>query len=306
LIENVSVASGIGVFYLARGADDDAPAKFQRFRESYRQWESGVEHVLYVIFKGFANASALTAAREIFRRLEYHAIYLDDDGFDLGSYFAAAARTQCETVCFFNTSSEIRGPDWLHKLAGNLAQSGVGLVGCSGSYEAPQHLGTTNAAFPNPHVRSNAFMMRRSAFLKLRPGTPLLNKLDMHLFEHGPASMTRRLAAEGLRSIVVGKNGRGYEIRSWPRSQTFRQGAQANLLVWDNRARDYEKAPIAEKRVLFQVAWGDGSFGRVDAISGEHSNRTGRTCTAANDAEGTSTVERGPSRLRWQVPEDVR
>jgi hypothetical protein len=61
-------------------------------------------------------------------------------------------------------------------------------------------------------------------------------------------------------------------------------------LVWDNRARDYERAPLAEKRALFQLAWGDGRFGQV-GITNERSNLTGRSCTALANAEWTSSGE---------------
>jgi hypothetical protein len=273
----------IGVFYLARGADEDSMTKFQAFRDSYHRWQAGVGHQLYVIFKGFTNAAGLTQARDVFRDLPHRAIYTEDDAFDLGAYFVAASRVEQENVCFLNTASEICGSNWLLKLAVNFQHPGVGIVGCTASYEAPQHPGMDNVAFPNPHLRSNSFMIRRDRFLAARPDGPLKDKIDAHLFEHGSASLTRRIASQGLKTLLVGKNGRGYEPDWWVGNQTFRQGAQANLLIADNQTKAFEKASLAEKRFLFQLAWGDGAVGQV------HSLVTGRSqqimVSHANDSD---------------------
>src|SRR3546814_4348813 len=45
----------IAVAYLARGADKNWLSSFERFLGSYKSKHSGVEHTLYVIFKGFAH-----------------------------------------------------------------------------------------------------------------------------------------------------------------------------------------------------------------------------------------------------------
>jgi hypothetical protein len=259
-------APSIAVFYLARGADWDSAAKFRAFRESYCRWTAGLDHELHVIFKGFANAAALAPALKEFHAVRHRSIFVDDAGFDLGAYFKAAGQVEHDYVCFLNTASEICGPDWLLKLATALSQPNVGIVGCSVSYEAPPHPGQKNLPFPNPHVRSNAFMIRRNRFLALRPERPLVDKMDAHVFEHGVAGITRRIEAEGLKVLLVGKNGRSYEQEWWAWSGTFRQGAQENLLVTDNQTKSYDEAPIAEKRVLFRMAWGNADIQQVGRL----------------------------------------
>lgn len=256
----------IGVFYLARGADENALAKFEAFRDSYIRWRAGSGHQLHVIFKGFANATILETSRQVFRSLPHRAIYVEDDAFDLGAYRVAASRVNYENVCFFNTASEILGTNWLQKLAVHLDQPDVGMVSCTASYEAPQHPGRQNVPFPNPHLRSNAFMIRRDRFLALKPAVPLTDKMGVHLFEHGSEGLTQRLASQGLRPVLVGRNGRGYEPTWWPRSRTFRQGAQENLLVADNQTKFFDNAPLSEKRILFQLAWGDGAVRQLDSL----------------------------------------
>lgn len=255
----------IGVFYLARGADDEALAKFQAFGDSYRRWAAGVDHQLFVIYKGFGRASLLKPARETFADLVHEEIYLEDEGMDLGAYFQAASRVENERLCFLNTASKICGPNWVLKLSVNLAE-GVGMVGCSANYEAPQHLGRENISFPNPHLRSNAFMIRRIHFLEMQPETGVNDKMDAYMLEHGTNSFTRRLASQGLKSLLVGRNGRGYEPAWWPKSQTFRQGRQSNLLVADNQSIAFAKAPSDEKRALYRLSWGDANMRHLDNL----------------------------------------
>ncbi|WP_315831409.1 hypothetical protein [Bradyrhizobium prioriisuperbiae] len=250
-------AERLAVFYLARGADVDSVAKFRRFRDSYRRFSAGCDHDLLIIFKGFKNVEELNEARAVFAPVDHGEIYTSDDSFDLGAYFDAASRTQHENVCFLNTSSEFNSHDWLLKLVVNHVLPGVGMVGATGSFEAPKY--SAEDTFPNPHLRSNAFLLRRELFLTMHPGQRMTSKMAVWLFEHGPASLSRRIHALGLAALVVGKNGRGYRTPWWPASETFRQGTQSNLLVHDNQTRGFERAPMAEKRTLFRLAWGRGS-----------------------------------------------
>ncbi len=259
---NARSRDDIAVFYLARGADQDALGKFAAFRDSYCRWPAGVAHRLYLVYKGFENAGGLTKALHLFRDLPHQAIHVDDEGFDIKAYFTAASQVAAGKVCFLNTASRICGSNWLLKLAVNMTDDAVGLAGCTASYEAPQHPGYRNNSFPNPHIRSNAFLIRRHQFLAMRPTVSIRCKTDAHVFEHGTTGMSRQILSKGLRIVLVGRDGRGYDVAEWPRSMTFRQGAQANLLVVDNQTDAYNKAPVPEKRVLFNLAWGDAATAR--------------------------------------------
>lgn len=265
----VSVAESgeVGVFYLARGSDENSLAKFAIFRDSYCRWPAGAEHQLYVIYKGFDSAAFLDKAHDIFAGLAYDGIYLEDEGLDIGAYFRAASRVEHGCLCFFNTASEIMGPAWLLKLTTNLAEN-VGMVSCSGSYEAPQHPGEDNIPFPNPHLRTNAFLLRRRHFLSMQPRAGALDKMDSYMLEHGRASFTRHLASQGMKTLLVGMNGRGYEPAWWVKSNTFRQGRQSNLLVADNQTKSFDNAPFGEKRTLYHLSWGNAGTRSLDYFFG--------------------------------------
>jgi hypothetical protein len=109
--------------------------------------------------------------------------------------------------------------------------------------------------FPNPHIRSNAFMLRRD-HLKLFDRVTISNKDDACFFESGRNSLTAQLRRAGHAAIVVGKNGQGYDVEQWPSSGTFRLGEQENLVVTDNHGRAFQ-AMSAENRITHaRMTWG--------------------------------------------------
>jgi hypothetical protein len=169
------------------------------------------------------------------------------------------------------------------KLAQAYSKSGVGLVGATGSWEsiASTMLATSGVdhplpiqrwcsrlrarligvlllmlfpAFPNPHVRSNGFMITRKHFIAMRPAR-IRWKFQAWLFESGRNSITRRIMRRGLRVAVVGCNGTAYDINEWPISRTFWQNDQENLLIHDNRTLAYFRANLAMRARLSWAAW---------------------------------------------------
>jgi hypothetical protein len=61
----------------------------------------------------------------------------------------------------------------------------------------------------------------------------------------------------GLRPVLVGRDGRVYEMQEWDRSDTFRQSRQENLLIADNQTDAYDQASAAERAALAGHAWGE-------------------------------------------------
>jgi hypothetical protein len=272
----------LSLVYLARLASG-IPA-FQAFVESYRRHAAGIDHDLVVIYKGFP------APNDDWRRqldgLTYDEIHLPDRGFDVGSYVAASRQLSTRYICFLNSFSEVLAPGWLAILFDHAGRPGVGAVGATGSwesfltnYEVESPPATCGSLFrrwarrarrawtlsryrtmyppaPNPHLRSNAFMIERTRWLSLHVG-PLRSKEDLWRFESGRASMTQQLLAEGLDVLVVGRDGIAYTKDKWSESSTFRSGNQENLLVADNRTREYDQADGALRQRLAQFAWGD-------------------------------------------------
>ena len=61
------------------------------------------------------------------------ALFVEDRGFDLATYFRAAVEISADSFCFLNSYSEILAPGWLALMHRHLSQPGVGVVGASGN-----------------------------------------------------------------------------------------------------------------------------------------------------------------------------
>ncbi len=244
-----------GVVYLYRFVEGATPVR--TFLNSYRAHPAGLGHDLHVILKGFPDRQALAEARALFGSLPINTIEVDDTGYDIGSYVAAAKSVANAKLLFLNTFSEILADNWLAHFDAALNMPGTGLVGATGSWQSissnveaaassllrnPQHflglyrkgnisarpnivpkraarsrrsLGLVAGAlinlsrypkllfkfrrYPNPHIRSNAFMIRRELFLSLTKGNAgFRRKMDAYKFESGRSSMTRQILSAGL------------------------------------------------------------------------------------------------------------
>ena len=117
--------------------------------------------------------------------------------------------------------------------------------------------------FPNHHIRTNGFMIMRETMLKIRRGV-LLTKMQAYILESGKHSITKQIESMGLRSIVVDKNGKGYEKYEWDISDTFWRRTQGSLLISDNQTRRYDREGLAwrQKREFF--AWGSNVENSLD------------------------------------------
>jgi hypothetical protein len=111
-------------------------------------------------------------------------------------------------------------------------------------------------AFPNPHIRSNAFMIRPSTVRELNLEIPKTKQAAM-CFESGKIGLTSLIRQAGLSALVVGNNGQAYEVLDWAESNTFRLGKQSNLLIFDNQTRNFEAMSEGTKLTHSRVTWGD-------------------------------------------------
>lgn len=269
-----AASTTVALVYLCRYAERSAPLRC--FIEAYAARPAGVEHELYVIFKGFPDGRTRAAAEEIIGEIAHSACELPDVGFDLGSYLACAEQVQQDRICFLNSFSRPLVDGWLARLDGALCTPGMGLVGATGSWESffsasfPQgrlkvrhartlgrfiELKRAYSPFPNPHVRTNAFMIRRDLLLQLGLHVPE-TKEEAHRLESGRQSITRRVIAHGFDVAIVGRDGSAIPPARWCDAALFSNGEQRDLLVADNQTVDYELAEPERQAALRHLRWG--------------------------------------------------
>jgi hypothetical protein len=262
--------SSIAVVHLVRAAN--SPSALARFLNSYHECPAGLPHRLIFLLKGFGEKLP-SEVSQLLDRVPHTKIYCRDKGFDVASYFYAAERLSESLVVFINSFSVLRGDQWLSKLHRAYTDGGGGLIGATGSWESISiesspgglvqrakalvlslPLRVLFPAFPNPHVRTNGFLLARTDFLAMRPKW-MRTKLDAWLFESGRNSMTRQILRRGLKVLVVGRDGSVYRPEEWPRSLTFWQSKQENLLIHDNRTIAYENGGTDFQAKRYRCAW---------------------------------------------------
>ena len=275
----------IGVVHLVRAQNGIAP--FRRFLESYLANHDEIDHELLLVFKGFRGKEDLSEHERLLGRLPHRRLFVRDFGYDIRPYFIAANFFKYRHLCFLNSFSVIEDKGWLSKMHRHLSGPGVGLVGSTGSWQspytdsvikwnflsggenpgAPHHdeslpirkiktfiLGVLFLPFPNPHVRTNAFMIPRDTMLRVKWRT-VLTKFDAYRFESGKNSLTRQVMEMGLEVLVVGRDGKAYRKGDWAHSGTFWQADQQNLLIADNQTNLYRDGTPEMKTRFAEYAW---------------------------------------------------
>ena len=262
---------------------------FREFLQSYLRFSAGIQHDFLIIFKdGGGSGDVEQKCRQLLSEsgVAYEALTFNG-GLDLDAYLYAAKNRSWEYIMFLNTKSVFLATNWLLKMHNPIQRNDIGMVSATGSWQS--HRSTVFYAlpwryeknksfhenfikykmllkaafyypflfksFPNPHLRTNAFMIRRSLFLKMR-WKPLKSKFRAYLCESGRNSITNQVIRAGYRTLIVDKEGRGFEIKEWPDTRTFWINEQENLLVADNQTTLYKNADAAYKRYLTYVGWG--------------------------------------------------
>jgi hypothetical protein len=239
------------------------PEAAARFGAAHRAVDPGAEHRFVTVYNGFG-AGDVDPVREALAVPADREVRVHGRVQDLVAYRQALDVVDCERVAFVNGWAEPLVDGWLAALVGALDDPGVGIAGCTASWEspasaAPPHLKPYRRRlfepFPNPHVRTNAFAVR-TADARSLTWDVRRRKVGAEALESGKHGLTRQVQARGMRPVMVSRRGL-VESGDWPEARVYRSGAQDQLLVRDNRTRQYADADPRRKAFLARMAWGD-------------------------------------------------
>jgi len=265
---------------------------FKAFVTAYKQHNAGVGHTLLLVLKGFDEDEGLSVYRDCINGIEYLEFFVDDQGFDIGSYMEAfqAYRGGFKYFCFLNSYSEPLCESWLELMFRHINLPGVGIVGATGSFQSlssSAEFKTYTYArsfklfrklilrlilpiyclrfrpffpfFPNAHVRTNGFLVSTKVLDNVIVHT-VKDKMGAYRFESGRNSLTRQIQKMGLRPLIADADGKSYEVSDWPFSNVFRRSEQENLLILDNQTRAYLEGDQNLKVRYSFYAWGKNSY----------------------------------------------
>ena len=159
----------------------------ERFLNSYHIHSAGKEHSLIIIAKNVPDENTYAELRKLAGLVNARIIDLPDDGLDFGAYFRVSEMLTSEYVLYIGSGIEIAEKDWLLKFYNAFEHDeSFQLVGPMGSWAD-----TREQVFPNYHIRTCAFMMKRELFLEYASTQDFpVTKQDTYEMEHGKNSLT--------------------------------------------------------------------------------------------------------------------
>jgi hypothetical protein len=119
------------------------------FAEALRRHPAGIDHELVLAMNGFTSAAAARPHLEALGDLEPTVLLFAEDAFDMGTYYAAAARLRRRRYCFVNSNSRPLVDGWLAKLDAALDLPGVGQVGATGAWASGHSWMLYSAGLPS-------------------------------------------------------------------------------------------------------------------------------------------------------------
>lgn len=262
---------------------------FRSFIASYQKYSACASHNLVIIFNGVNNKAELDPYHQLLEKeeLTYKSFYYKK-GQDLECYFKTATKISEDCIFILNSYSILLANGWLEKYINVFLLPNIGIISATASnqsyyssvFQKNKLRWETNNGFkfnfkkyklflkaffywrflfksyPNPHLRTNAFMIRRELFLRLKY-VPFTSKFKAYQFESGRNNMTNQVLKMGYKALVVDKNGTAFEPAAWRSSRTFWCNEQEGLLVSDNQTRLYDSASSDEKKTMTKLAWNE-------------------------------------------------
>jgi len=212
----------------------------RRFVESYRAFDAGYAHDLYICASG---APLTQCSTGILAATQFRALRYNGGGWDIGAYQHAAKHLlDYDFVVCLNSQAHIRQANWLRRFAEAFERFGVGVYGASSSFQGSPHIRTCCIAFTPRLILDYPLTVRC--------------RYDACVFEHSPKGFSVWALAKGLPVCVVTRSGVEQLAESRNRPDIFRRGSQGDLLIHDRHTLVYNSASPAEKERLERQADG--------------------------------------------------
>jgi hypothetical protein len=263
------------IFYLARIAEGAEP--ILRFLNATDEFNVGLACRFVIIQKGSNNVVLSEDLKKYASERRFEIVKIPDFGLDVDTYWSIGRRYQAKYSLFLNTFSEPLVENW-----GELLLQHAGpdrLVGATGNWESFAWRrgmfgkvfaeGVRNVPrkliglcvnrllwprFPNPAIRTNAFLVSREVLNSVRSADG--TKRSAYRFESGRNGLSATVRKQGGALLIVGRDGKAYSERDWPSAGIFRSRNQENLLIADNRTREYANASSQRRSELSTISWG--------------------------------------------------
>ena len=111
--------------------------------------------------------------------------------------------------------------------------------------------------FPNPHLRSNAFLIKAKDYLEFIKNKKINYKIQSLVLESGYNGFTNFFIKKKYKIKVLDRFGILYDIHSALLSKTFASYNQEGLIISDKQTRSYDKLDLKKKEKKRKQSWGN-------------------------------------------------
>lgn len=224
------------------------------FLNSYKAHKAGIEHSLVIIAKNWTDKVLYEKLCRLAKENNAKIVDLPDDGWDFGAYFRASKILDSEYVLFTASSTKILADNWLFNFYNAFKNDdAVQLVGPMGSWGYRLDV----KEFPNPHIRTCTFMMKRDLFLEYASTQKFpQTKEDTHEMEHGETSITNFVLNKGYKAVVVNSDGEIFMPENYVYSKTYNTPSENKSFFSDMRSAIYYTDSEKDKRHMEMATWG--------------------------------------------------
>jgi hypothetical protein len=254
---------------------------FRRFVSSYKQHEAGASHDLYILVKGTGVEELIeTITCEIPPRA--HIFWVPDNGYDLGSYTIFAKYIALNYIFILNQHSEIKVNNWLSFYTRVIEETSADAVGSTASFSslcdpfiipyreagllrflflvvkkiAASRFYKKFKSFPNPHVRTNALLVKTQTWLDYFQNKKFESKLECFIAESGKKSFYNYLKSKKQKLYIVRSDNKYTgDIAQWRTFIQFRNDFQTLLIISDNQTRNFDQMSAYRKRIASKETW---------------------------------------------------
>tara|TARA_B100001057_G_scaffold464493_1_gene519729 strand:- start:683 stop:1498 length:816 start_codon:yes stop_codon:yes gene_type:complete len=268
IIENKKIL----VCYLITCFDNKNSLK--TFIEKYHMFKTGIDHELLICFKLISDEQ-LNSIRDLLKSINYIE-YIDENSFndfDIGSYKRIAEKFPSRLIFFLNGNSYPNCNDWLKLVFDNYIDKSIIATSASNLslfssiklkklykffsfYSKFKEYKKNYNPFPNPHIRTNGFLINSDDFTSFIKDKNIRNKEDAWIIESGKSGLTNYFKSRGFKIYVVNSEGEKFLENHWKLSETFNYKYQDKYIISDNQIRKYLNQTNNEKKISQYKTWG--------------------------------------------------
>lgn len=245
----------------------------KNFINSYNNHPAGIEHSFVIIAKNWNDSNTYNQLCQLAKENNAEIIDLPDDGWDFGAYFRAIKLLKNDYVVFLGSGVKVLSDNWLLYFDKAFkSDSSIQLAGAMGNWGD-----TKRETFPNYHIRTSAFMMKKDLFAQYASEQKFpVTKEDTYELEHGQNSLTYFVLNKGYRAVVVNSDGEIFDPPDWDFSQTFRSPGENKSMFSDKQSLYYYSADEYLKLSLETAGWGRSLKETKVKVFVAHNSQTSR------------------------------